>query len=1040
MELVKRRHRLSEPEAAYFGIQLLDAMRYLHNHNIIHRDLKLGNLFLTHDLQIRVGDFGLATHLKTRDERKKTVCGTPNYIAPEILDQKGHSFEVDTWAFGVILYTMLIGKPPFETADVKTTYKKIRENSYDFPAEYPISADAKDLITQILQPDPQNRPSIEAILHHPFFSAPQVYLPLTLPQTILTTRPTFRHEDLVPGMAIVQDILSKPVLPLKSTINMSPVENTTTTTNNENINPNRMEVCTPNIGMNNNSNTSNNAYNNNTNIPPLVRTNSAPSSTMPLHHYSNNEDVHLTRSNSVSNSGMASVELSSNQQLQQKQSFQRPPPYFGSSSSTSLDKENDHPSAALRIKAPAGMNSAATVISTTSSNTGFGFESVATADIAGVNLQVDTASSGMQLGINGTDSASSLSGRDTPASSENGGMWLVGLQSAMNNRQQLSVVSGNGPLSTTSSTRTDGIMSTSGFSVPLMHANPGMGENIYINNKNKIVSSYSNAFPEPNFYAGNSNDGINPTNSNNYRRALSTIGQQNGSVISSSSSSSTMPNTVPTSNVPLMASGSTNNIMKTNNNGPQRVPINQSVPTRALQSLNTANVPEANIVNAPYAPSSNGTTSSNKAPFTVWNDSYNNINNNNMVGANSVTTTNTAPVDEDVQMRSPRAQVPSSSAFRPLASSNTNTNGNNNASSSTASSSSTTGTTIISPSTKNPAATNNAALHQETLRNIYDTLTFTVQRNASTAPRAPKIWVTQWLDYSAKYGLGYLLSNGTVGIHFNDGTKILISPDGTRFEYIERLCPSQPPTIPGITCYVGTDGFTRFCGSVSEFPENYRKKVTLVRFYRSYLFDQYERRKLYTKGRITKEEVFVNSTTGMFADLFKGSDQDQVSYVPLPITQEEERSMATGTTSAYRMGSIPFIKKWIRSRRGVMFRFSNQHVQVASNDGSNLILSGDGAVSTYIEASGKRYVMNTQTALSSVHDHISSVASPGSRMVDNHNENSNVPAYMEEAVQRIQNAQHILASFVTPSTVPSSTTTNANTNNKGSNEEHDGYV
>jgi len=71
MELVKRRHRLSEPEAAYFGIQLLDAMRYLHNHNIIHRDLKLGNLFLTHDLQIRVGDFGLATHLKTRDERKK---------------------------------------------------------------------------------------------------------------------------------------------------------------------------------------------------------------------------------------------------------------------------------------------------------------------------------------------------------------------------------------------------------------------------------------------------------------------------------------------------------------------------------------------------------------------------------------------------------------------------------------------------------------------------------------------------------------------------------------------------------------------------------------------------------------------------------------------------------------------------------------------------------------------------------------------------------------------------------------------------------
>lgn len=89
-------------------------------------------------MELRVGDFGLATQLTDPTERKRTVCGTPNYIAPEILDGAlygGHSFEVDIWAFGVILYTLVVGRPPFETADVKSTYKKIRENNFAFPPE-----------------------------------------------------------------------------------------------------------------------------------------------------------------------------------------------------------------------------------------------------------------------------------------------------------------------------------------------------------------------------------------------------------------------------------------------------------------------------------------------------------------------------------------------------------------------------------------------------------------------------------------------------------------------------------------------------------------------------------------------------------------------------------------------------------------------------------------------------------------------------------------------------------------------------------------
>ena len=101
--------------------QLLNAVKYMKSQHVIHRDLKLGNLFLASRHDLKIGDFGLACQVAFEGERKRTLCGTPNYIAPEVLGQRGHSYEVDVWSVGVILYTMLVGKPPFETSDVKTT-------------------------------------------------------------------------------------------------------------------------------------------------------------------------------------------------------------------------------------------------------------------------------------------------------------------------------------------------------------------------------------------------------------------------------------------------------------------------------------------------------------------------------------------------------------------------------------------------------------------------------------------------------------------------------------------------------------------------------------------------------------------------------------------------------------------------------------------------------------------------------------------------------------------------------------------------------
>ena len=185
-ELVKRRKRLGELEVQCYSLQIIRALKYIHNHRIIHRDLKLGNLFLTSKLELKLGDFGLAAKLEYDGQRRKTVCGTPNYVAPEILEKKnGHSYEVDIWSLGVVIYTMLFGVPPFDANDEKIICKKIKMNSYKFPDNIKVDPSAKKLISSLLNLDPSKRPSLDAIVEHDFF---KIYhsIPLILPLSTLS--------------------------------------------------------------------------------------------------------------------------------------------------------------------------------------------------------------------------------------------------------------------------------------------------------------------------------------------------------------------------------------------------------------------------------------------------------------------------------------------------------------------------------------------------------------------------------------------------------------------------------------------------------------------------------------------------------------------------------------------------------------------------------------------------------------------------------------------------------------------------------------
>ncbi|XP_067390324.1 serine/threonine-protein kinase PLK1 [Emydura macquarii macquarii] len=187
LELHKRRKALTEPEARYYLRQTILGCQYLHSNRVIHRDLKLGNLFLNDDMEVKIGDFGLATKVEYDGERKKTLCGTPNYIAPEVLAKKGHSFEVDIWSLGCIMYTLLVGKPPFETSCLKETYIRIKKNEYNIPKH--INPVAANLIQKMLRSDPATRPTIDELLNDEFFTSG--YIPSRLPTTCLTIPPRF---------------------------------------------------------------------------------------------------------------------------------------------------------------------------------------------------------------------------------------------------------------------------------------------------------------------------------------------------------------------------------------------------------------------------------------------------------------------------------------------------------------------------------------------------------------------------------------------------------------------------------------------------------------------------------------------------------------------------------------------------------------------------------------------------------------------------------------------------------------------------------
>ena len=149
---------------------LLDAIYYMHERNIVHRDLKPENLLLasmTNDSDIRLADFGFA---KRVTKALSTQCGTPGYVAPEILKGEKYGLSVDMWSIGVITYILLGGYPPFHDDNQAILYKKIKEGNFEFHPEYwdPVSAEAKNLIKSMLTVDIGDRLTAKDAMNDPW--------------------------------------------------------------------------------------------------------------------------------------------------------------------------------------------------------------------------------------------------------------------------------------------------------------------------------------------------------------------------------------------------------------------------------------------------------------------------------------------------------------------------------------------------------------------------------------------------------------------------------------------------------------------------------------------------------------------------------------------------------------------------------------------------------------------------------------------------------------------------------------------------------
>ncbi|NP_001082839.2 protein kinase C theta type [Danio rerio] len=161
-------HRFDLPRSTFYAAEIICGLQFLHSKGIVYRDLKLDNILLDTDGHIKIADFGMCKENIIGEARTCTFCGTPDYIAPEILLGQKYGTSVDWWSFGVLLYEMLIGQSPFHGHDEEELFQSIRTDDPCYPRW--LTRDARDILVKLFVREPERRLGVKGnIRQHPFF-------------------------------------------------------------------------------------------------------------------------------------------------------------------------------------------------------------------------------------------------------------------------------------------------------------------------------------------------------------------------------------------------------------------------------------------------------------------------------------------------------------------------------------------------------------------------------------------------------------------------------------------------------------------------------------------------------------------------------------------------------------------------------------------------------------------------------------------------------------------------------------------------------
>jgi serine/threonine protein kinase len=207
-QYLKNETRFSEERVVFYAAEIALALIHLHSHGIVYRDLKPENILLDAKGHIVITDFGLCKEIN--DDNTETFCGTPEYLAPEIISGEGHGYPVDWWSLGTLIFEMLTGLPPFYSSSVQEMFKFIMKSPLRFPDD--MSENAKDLLKKLLERDPSKRICGSKIKKHPFFASidwvqlearqidPPFIPPVTSPTSINCIDPDFTNQDVADSL------------------------------------------------------------------------------------------------------------------------------------------------------------------------------------------------------------------------------------------------------------------------------------------------------------------------------------------------------------------------------------------------------------------------------------------------------------------------------------------------------------------------------------------------------------------------------------------------------------------------------------------------------------------------------------------------------------------------------------------------------------------------------------------------------------------------------------------------------------------------